>query len=98
MHRIRASLRKRKSLMGLGTTLTAAVVRGAQAFWAHAGDSRLYHAGRDDLVQVSRDHRFVQELIDSGELTRQEASRHPLRNYLDQCLGSPPGCGPTAAS
>lgn len=57
MHRIRAPLGKRKSLMGFGTTLTAAVIRGAQAFWAHAGDSRLYHAGRDDLVQVSRDHR-----------------------------------------
>lgn len=83
-------------LDGMGCTLTAVQVHDHRASWAHVGDTRLYHLSRDELVQISRDHRFLQDLIDAGDVTAQEALTHPLRNYLDQCVGAPdlrPDCG-----
>lgn len=77
------------SLDGMGTTLTVVAVENGKACWAHAGDSRLYHFGADGLTQISRDHRFLQDLIDCGDVTPEELPRHPLRNVLDQCLGCP---------
>lgn len=84
------------ALEGMGTTLVVAVAVGERAVWAHAGDSRLYHLSRGLLAQVTRDHRFLQDLLDSGDVLPEELSRHPLRNVLDQCVGCPglwPDCG-----
>jgi protein phosphatase len=84
------------ALEGMGTTLVVAVAAGERAVWAHAGDSRLYHLSRGVLAQVTRDHRFLQDLVDSGDVLPEELSRHPLRNVLDQCVGCPglrPDCG-----
>ncbi len=74
-------------LEGMGTTLTVAVARENAVFWAHVGDSRLYilHAGA--LRQLTTDHRFLTSMIEHGDITEEEARRHPLRNMLDQCLG-----------
>lgn len=83
-------------LEGMGTTLLVVVVRDGQVFWAHAGDSRLYRLGGGALTQVTRDHRFLQDLLDSGDVTLAELPRHPLRSVLDQCVGCPglePDCG-----
>ena len=77
------------SLEGMGTTLTVVAVENGKACWAHVGDSRLHHFGAGGLTQVSRDHRFLQDLIDCGDVTAEELPRHPLRNVLDQCLGCP---------
>ncbi len=77
------------SLEGMGTTLTVVAVEKGKACWAHVGDSRLHHFGAGGLTQVSRDHRFLQDLIDCGDVTAEELPRHPLRNVLDQCLGCP---------
>jgi protein phosphatase len=75
------------SLDGMGTTLTVVVVENGKACWAHVGDSRLYHFSAGGLTQVSRDHRFLQDLLDCGDVTLEELPHHPLRNVLDQCLG-----------
>jgi len=77
------------SLDGMGTTLTVVAVDAGKACWAHVGDSRLHHFGAGVLTQVSRDHRFLQDLLDCGDVTPEELPRHPLRNVLDQCLGCP---------
>lgn len=77
------------SLDGMGTTLTVVAVHDGTASWAHVGDSRLYHLGAGGLRQISRDHRFLQDLIDCGDVTLAELPGHPLRNVLDQCLGCP---------
>jgi len=93
--------RTEASLEGMGTTLTVVAVGEGKAYWAHAGDSRLHHFGAGVLTQVSRDHRFLQDLIDSGDVTPAELPRHPLRNVLDQCLGCPvmrPDSGSLAVS
>jgi protein phosphatase len=84
------------ALEGMGTTLVVVVVAGDRAVWAHAGDSRLYHLGDGVLTQVTRDHRFLQDLLDSGDVAAAELPNHPLRNLLDQCVGCPdlrPDCG-----
>lgn len=84
------------SLEGMGTTMTVVVVGDGTASWAHAGDTRLYHFGQGVLTQITRDHRFLQDLLDSGDVLPAELPRHPLRNLLDQCVGCPglePDCG-----
>lgn len=74
-------------LAGMGTTLTAALVRGDNAYWAHAGDSRLYLLKHGEARQLTTDHTFIQGLIDNGAITPEEALTHPYRHVLDQCLG-----------
>lgn len=53
----------------------------------NVGDSRAYCVDGDDLLQISRDHSYVQELVDAGELTPQEAQRHPHRHVITRALG-----------
>ena len=55
--------------------------------WMHAGDSRLYHFRRGRMVQRTRDHSYVQALVERGELTEAQANAHPQANILVGCLG-----------
>ena len=73
---------------GGGTTLTLAVMLGAEIITAHVGDSRLYLVGSDgSLALKTRDHSLVKRLIDLGEITEDEAGLHPHRNVLYRALG-----------
>lgn len=56
--------------------------------WAHAGDSRIYHFHGEQLVMRTRDHSYVQTLVNKGELTDEQANAHPQSNILVGCLGS----------
>lgn len=56
--------------------------------WAHAGDSRIYHYHGKQLVSRTRDHSYVQSLVNKGEITEEQASFHPQSNILMGCLGS----------
>jgi serine/threonine protein phosphatase PrpC len=69
------------------TTCVACIVQGGCAYWAHAGDSRLYVMRDGKLLAATQDHSRVQQLIDSGELTPEQAARHPDRNKIFSCLG-----------
>jgi serine/threonine protein phosphatase PrpC len=69
------------------TTCVACIVQNGCAYWAHAGDSRLYVLRRGDLVGHTSDHSKVQQMIDAGILTIEAASRHPDRNKIFSCLG-----------
>jgi PPM family protein phosphatase len=85
-----------EKLFGMGTTLTVVLVEDRLAVWSHVGDSRLWLLRKGRMEQITRDHRFLQDLIDAGDLTPEAALRHPLRSHLDQCVGSPdtqPDCG-----
>ncbi len=79
---------------GMGTTATGvAVVRddGVDALAVlNIGDSRVYRRHEGRLEQVTRDHSEVQELVDAGLLSPQEAARHPLRNLITRSLGAFP--------
>jgi serine/threonine protein phosphatase PrpC len=54
----------------------------------HAGDSRVYHFRRSDLVSRTVDHSFVQRLVDEGQISEEEANAHPQSNLLTGCLGT----------
>ena len=69
------------------TTCVACVVQNGYAFWAHAGDSRLYVLRRGQLVAATADHSKIQQMIDAGQITVEQASRHPDRNKIFSCLG-----------
>jgi len=69
------------------TTIVACIVQNGSAFWAHAGDSRLYVLRRGEVVANTQDHSRVQMMIDSGEITQEAAARHPERNKIFSCLG-----------
>ncbi len=69
------------------TTVVACVVQGGSAWWAHAGDSRLYVIRDGKLVANTHDHSRVQQMIDSGAITPEAAARHPDRNKIYSCLG-----------
>lgn len=75
------------SFKGMGTTLTAALVRGGTAYWTHVGDSRLYLFREELLLQITEDQTPLASLVRSGELTKEEARLHPARNLLMSCLG-----------
>ena len=74
------------SLDGMGTTVVAAVVIGSRLVVAHAGDSRAY-AFTDRLVQLTKDHSLVQDMVDAGIITQAQAAVHPNRNYITRALG-----------
>lgn len=74
--------------LGGGTTLTAALVLGERLTIAHVGDSRAYLIDMDRNIEVlTRDHSFVNRLIELGQITQQEAAVHPQRNVLYRALG-----------
>jgi PPM family protein phosphatase len=69
------------------TTVVACIVQNGNAYWAHAGDSRLYVLRRGELAAATQDHSRVQMMIDAGEITPEMAARHPERNKIFSCLG-----------
>ncbi len=75
---------------GMGTTVTAAVVRGTRIALAHAGDSRAYLLRDGRLDRLTHDHSVVGEMVRSGTLTEEEARHHPSRSVITRALGSDP--------
>ena len=76
------------STQGMGTTVVMAWILNHRAYICWCGDSRCYvlskHGG---LIRLSKDHSYVQELVDKGELDPEYASDHPLSNIITRCLG-----------
>ena len=69
------------------TTCVVCIVQDGYAYWAHAGDSRLYILRDGTLLAQTQDHSKVQQMIDAGTLTPEAATRHPDRNKIFSCLG-----------
>jgi protein phosphatase len=74
------------TLAGMGTTVTALLRTGNRLALAHIGDSRAYLLREGGLVQITKDHTFVQTLVDEGRLTVTEAEHHPQRSVLMRVL------------
>src|SRR5699024_3501418 len=79
--------RDEPQLRGLGTTITAMLRAEGKFALAHIGDSRAYLLLDGETTQVTKDHTFVQRLLDEGRLTEEEAERHPQRSVLMRVLG-----------
>lgn len=75
---------------GMGCTASVVLIEGSHMAVAHVGDSRIYllHAG--SLVRITRDHSYVEELVDAGQITADEARVHPSRSIITRALGSDP--------
>lgn len=76
-----------EELAGMGTTVVAALVTKKAFYIAHAGDSRAYMISDDGIKQITKDHSVVQELIDRGEITEEQAVDHPRKNLITRALG-----------
>ena len=75
------------SYEGMGTTLVAALCMEGKAFVVNTGDSRLYAAKDGEIRQVTKDHSFVQFLVDSGVINESEAANHPQKNIILKVVG-----------
>jgi serine/threonine protein phosphatase PrpC len=71
---------------GMGTTLTALLIRNDRIALLHVGDSRCYRLRGNTLEQLSNDHTVIQELLDQGAISEAEAAEHPQRSMLTQAL------------
>jgi serine/threonine protein phosphatase PrpC len=74
-------------LKGMGTTCTVMLVINDSIHIGHVGDSRIYLLSNNKLHRISKDHSFVQNLVDSGAISDSEAENHPRKNELTRALG-----------
>ena len=75
---------------GMGTTSVCAVVKDNQIHLANVGDSRAYRVSDDEICRVTKDHSYVQALIDEGEITEEQAREHPRKNEITRAVGIMP--------
>jgi PPM family protein phosphatase len=78
------------SRAGMGTTLTAAMVRDDEVALGHVGDSRAYVLRAGELKRLTKDHSLVEELRRQGRLTEEQAEEHPQRSIITRALGPEP--------
>jgi serine/threonine protein phosphatase PrpC len=81
------SAQDRREYTGMGTTVVAVLALGDRFVLANVGDSRIYRIRRDQIVQVSRDHSFVQQQVDNGMMSPVEAHQSQYRHMITRALG-----------
>ncbi len=86
-HAIYQTAREDAELAGMGTTVVLALLYQNHAYVAHVGDSRLYRYRDHQLTQLTRDHSYIQEMVDRGELSPDQARVHPDRNFITRAVG-----------
>ena len=79
-----------KELEGMGTTLEVCVIYNNKAYIGHVGDSRVYRIRKDIIRKLTKDHSYVQQLIEDKKITREEAKTHPKKNMITKALGCTP--------
>lgn len=84
---IRERAHAQPELSKMGTTLVSAVCTDKELVVANVGDSRAYYINGDGITQISRDHSVVENMVETGEITRLEARHHPSRNLITRALG-----------
>jgi protein phosphatase len=81
------SAKDRREYAGMGTTVVAVLAQDDRFVLAHVGDSRIYRIRQHDIVQISRDHSFVQEQVDNGMMSAAEAHQSQYRHMITRALG-----------
>lgn len=85
---VRAAAGSEESLAGMGTTLVALLIcEGVGGCFVNVGDSRMYDITRDSIKQLTRDHSYVQHLMDMGQMSAEEARVSPVRNVITRAVG-----------
>lgn len=85
--KLASTVAEHPELKGMGTTFSGVVFTGDLVTVNHIGDSRVYMVSEGKVSQVTRDHTFVQRLVDTGRITAEEALTHPRRSVLMRVLG-----------
>ena len=85
--KLASTVAEHPELKGMGTTFSGVVFTGDLVTVAHIGDSRVYMVSEGKVSQVTKDHTFVQRLVDTGRITAEEALTHPRRSVLMRVLG-----------
>lgn len=80
--------RTHPELAGMGTTCTAAILKDGYVTYGHVGDTRLYLLRDGVIVQLTRDQSYVQQMVENGVISAEQARTHPSRNILTSALGS----------
>lgn len=75
---------------GMGTTLEICLIYNNKAYTGHIGDSRIYRIRKGIMRKLTKDHSYVQKLVEDGKITREEANTHPKKNMLMKALGCMP--------
>lgn len=78
---------KHDELKGMGTTMVLAVIKDSYLFIGSVGDSRAYLSSPEEDIQITKDHTIVQMMVDSGELSNEEAQSHPKRHFITRAVG-----------
>jgi PPM family protein phosphatase len=71
-------------------TTAVCLIQDGAAYWAHVGDSRVYHIRGGSMLERTRDHSHVELLLRDGKITEDEIQNHPMRNFVECCLGGDP--------
>lgn len=79
--------KEQKELEGMGTTLEVCLIYNNKAYIGHIGDSRVYRIRKGVMRKLTKDHSYVQQLVEDGKITREEANTHPKKNMLTKALG-----------
>lgn len=74
-------------LQGMGSTCVLLLIRNGLVYWGHVGDSRIYLIRSQTIKRLTKDHSYVQALLDVGEITPDEAKQHPRKNEITNALG-----------
>ena len=77
----------KKELKKMGTTLDICLIYQNRAYISHVGDSRIYRLRKDFFRKLTKDHSYVQQLVDEGKITKEESVSHPEKNMLMKALG-----------
>ena len=77
-----------EKLRGMGTTMVAATIVGHYAYVANVGDSRLYLINDERIIQITKDHSLVEEMVRMGEISEEDARNHPDKNVITRALGA----------
>ncbi|OVE80336.1 hypothetical protein BVY02_00475 [bacterium J17] len=89
-NRIIVLRRQNPVFSSMGTTVVAALICDDEIFISHAGDSRAYIVRDGEIQQLTVDHTYVQDLVDKGAITAEDALSHPQAHVLTKCLGADP--------
>lgn len=87
---VRRGVQRDLDRLGMATTLTVVISDGSRVVLGHVGDSRAYRFRDGELRQLSRDHTYVQHLVEAGQLSRADAARHPWRNVVLRSIDGDP--------
>ena len=76
-------------LEGMGSTCVMLIIKNGLVYCGWVGDSRIYYVENNSIRQISHDQSYVQQLVDAGEITAEQAASHPQKNEITNCIGLP---------